>query len=130
MKTSERIGDLLGLLRAAQSDYDIARERVSDADKQIQDILHWLENNEAPPVDGDGEMLILAAIGIARRDRRNAKDAVTVMRPVVEWAAGHKSAVNSLEKLLGEVRKAERDTENRHYTDRTDIMKEILGSEE
>lgn len=128
MKRSDQIESLLDLLRTARSDYDIAREQVSDADKETQDILHWLEFNESLPVDDEGAMLILGVIGMIQRDRRAAKDIVHTMQPITEWIAGHKSTVKGLEQLLGDVRKAEKDTENRHYTDRTDIMVQILGA--
>ncbi|MCI9388357.1 MAG: hypothetical protein HFH54_01565 [Lachnospiraceae bacterium] len=129
MRTSERIKCLLDMLGTAQLDYDTAREQISEADRRIQDILHWLEFHEIPPVDGDGAMLVLGVIGMARRDRRAAKDTEAVTRPVAEWADSHKSTINSLEQLLGGVRKAERGIENRHYIDRTDIMEEMLGEE-
>ena len=127
MKTSEQISAFLGLIREAPTEYGIAWEQVSDADKKVQDILHWLENNEIPPVDGDGAFLILSAIGMIQRDRRGAKDTATVMQPVAEWAKTHKSTMDSLAQLLGAVRKAEKATEKRHYTDRTDIMRVMLG---
>lgn len=127
MKTSEQISGFLGLIRGAPEEHRIAREQVSDADKKVQDILHWLENNEVLPVDGDGAMLILGVMGMTQRDRRAAKDAEAVMQPIAEWAKTHKSTMDSLTQLLGTVRKAEKGTENRLYTDRTDIMRLMLG---
>ena len=127
MKTSEQIEAFMGLIRGAPIEHETAREKISDADKKTQDILHWLENNEVPPVDGEGATLILGVIGMVRRDRRAAKDTETVLRPVAEWAKTHKSTMDSLGQLLGDVRKAEKGTENRDYTDRTDIMEQILG---
>lgn len=127
MRTSEQISSFLDLLRRARSDYDIARSRQSDADKEIQDILHWLEDYEDPPVDGDGARLILGVIGMARRERRAAKDTAAVMQPIAEWAKDHKSTMDSLAQLLGSVRKEEKGQENRYYAERTDIMKVMLG---
>ncbi len=127
MKTSEQISAFLGMLRGAPEEHRVAREQVSDADKKVQDILHWLENNEVLPIDEDGAMLILGVIGMIRRDRRAAKDTATVMQPVAEWTKTHKSTMDSLAQLLGVVRKAEKSTENRLYTDRTDIMRVMLG---
>ena len=127
MKTSEQISAFLGLIRDAPMEHDTAWEQVSDADKKVQDILHWLENNETLPVDGDGALFILGVTGMIRRDRRVAKDAGIVLHPVAEWAKTHKSTMDSLAQLLGAVRKAERITEKRDYTDRTDIMRVMLG---
>lgn len=127
MKTSEQISVFLELIRGAPTEHGTAWEQVSDADKKVQDILHWLENNEILPVDGDGALFILGVIGMIRRDRRAAKDTAAVMQPVAEWAKTHKSTMDSLAQLLGAVRKAERITEKRDYTDRTDIMRVMLG---
>lgn len=127
MKTSEQISAFLGLIRGAPEEHRIAREREQDANKQTQDILHWLENNEVLPVDGDGAMLILGAIGMIRRERRAAKDTAAIMQPVAEWAKDHKSTMDSLAQLLGTVRKEEKGQENRYYAERTDIMKVMLG---
>ena len=41
----------------------------------------------------------------------------------------HKGTINSLEQLLGDVRKAEKSTKNRRYTERTNIMEQMLGEE-
>ena len=128
MKTSEQIEAFMGLIRGAPIEYEAAREKISDADKETQDILHWLENNEVPPVDGDGALLVLGVIGMIRRDRRVAKDTATIMKPIAEWTKTHKSTMDSLGQLLGDVRKAEKDTGKRRYTDRTDIMIQILGT--
>lgn len=127
MKTSEQISAFLGLIRGAPTEHDMAWEQVSDADKKVQDILHWLENNEILPVDGDGALFILGVMGMVQRDRRAAKDAEAVMKPVAEWAKTHKSTMDSLAQLLGAVRREERSTEKRYYMDRTDIMKVMLG---
>lgn len=54
-----------------------------------------------------------------RRKRREAKDAIAETSPVVAWLEDNRAVVKSLERLLGEVRKAERIAENRIYTPRT-----------
>ena len=128
METSGQIRAFLDLLREAQSGYNIAKAREMDAEKETQDILHWLENNEVPPVDGDGALLVLGVIGMIRRDRRVAKDTATIMKPIAEWTKTHKSTMDSLGQLLGDVRKAEKDTGKRRYTDMTYIMIKILGT--
>lgn len=57
---------------------------------------------------------------------------MTQLKPVVTWIAENPSVIKGMEKLLGEVRKAERisNPDNRHYTQRTTIIKEVLGREE
>lgn len=127
MKTSEQIEAFMGLIREAKARYEMAQGDETRSDKETQDILHWLESNEVPPVDDDGAMLILSVIGMIRRERRAAKNTAIVMQPVAEWAKTHKSTMESLKQLLGDVRRAERRAGNTHYTDRTDIMAQILG---
>lgn len=46
------------------------------------------------------------------------------LAPVVEWTRGNIEVVRGLQRLLGDVRKVERSTQNRFYTPRTNILKE------
>ena len=52
------------------------------------------------------------------------------MHPVAEWVAKSENVQKSMERLLGDVRKAEKATENKHYMDRTDIMAQTLDEED
>ena len=126
---SEYIEEFLKFIREAPEKYNIAQSQEKEADMETQDILHWTEFNEMPNIDGDGGVLILGVIGIVRRKRRSAKNTETILRPVIEWLKVHKSTINSLEQLLGDVRKAEKSTKNRSYTERTNIMEQMLGTE-
>lgn len=125
--TSERISAFLDFLREAPAKYRMAQEDEMRSDKETQDILHWYE------FDGwdatDAELLRVGrTLSLVRRRRRRAKDARSILHPVTEWTAKNESVQKSLERLLGDMRKAERGTENRHYTDRTDIMRVMLGA--
>lgn len=124
-KASEYIKAFLDFLREAPTEHNIAAQRQSDADKEIQDILHCIENN-AEASESDKVKLSDAQRNI-RRARREAKNTETVLRPIVEWADKHGPDIKSLERLLGDVKKAEKSAENRHYIDRTDIIAETLG---
>lgn len=59
-----------------------------------------------------------------RNQRREAKDLEYVTSPLIEWINGNQSNVKGLERVLGEVRKRERKTENRIYTPKTSILQE------
>lgn len=126
-KPSECIDGFLKYIREANERYNIAQSQEKEAEMETQDILHWLEFNEELDIDGDGALLVLGAIGMARRKRRAGKDAATVLQPVVRWTEQHKSTMNSLEQLLGDARKAERSIKNRHYTQRTRIVEQMVG---
>lgn len=54
-----------------------------------------------------------------RQQRRTAKDLEDQTRPVCEWADTNRQIIKGLERLLGDIRKAEKNTENRIYTPRT-----------
>ena len=107
-KPSEYIEEFLKFIREVPEKYNNAQSQEKEADMETQDILHWTEFNEMPNIDGDGGVLILGVIGIVRRKRRSGKDTKTNLQPVVEWIEHHKSTINSLEQLLGDVRKAEK----------------------
>ena len=93
-------------------------------DNKTQDILHNIELNENSQYDYICEGFTLRDI---RRKRREAKDIQTVTNPITQWISQNKKTVKELEQLLGTVRKAEKRTSGRTYTNRTGIVNEILG---
>ena len=71
-KASGRIKAFLGFLREAKEGYNIAFARVGDADREIQDILHWTEfNAEASEED---RVKVSKAETRVRQERRRAKN--------------------------------------------------------
>lgn len=125
-KASERIKDFLRFLREAEEERGIAF--AGDADKETQDILHWMEFNGEGASEED-KLKVLEAQTKIRQERRRAKDAAEILKPAVDWAAENPAVIKSLERLQGEVKKAERNTENRHYLDKTDVIARTLGRE-
>lgn len=97
-----------------------------DADNQIQDILHNIELNENYPDDYILQGLALKNI---RKDRRVAKDVIRITYPVVQWVNQNQKTINELEKLLGAVRKAEKNTVGRMYSSRTKILEGLFEDE-
>lgn len=102
-----------------------AQEDETRSDRESQDILHWFENYGYYASDAE-IVRVGRALSLVRRRRRQAKDARNVLYPVAEWVAKSENAQKSMERLLGDVRKAEKATENKHYMDRTDIMAQTL----
>lgn len=127
MRTSEQIAAFLDMLREARMDHNIAVQRESDADKETQDIMHWSEF-QAGQASQDAKAAILDAQSLVRQHRRQAKDTAEILRPVISWVDDHGQIVKSLERLLGEVRKAEKNTESRCYTEKTDIITRTLST--
>ncbi len=54
-----------------------------------------------------------------RQARRKAKDFVHAAEPLVEWVEKNKPVIKEPERVLGDVRKAEKSLENRIYFPRT-----------
>lgn len=126
-KASGRIKAFLSFLRDAKEGYNIAFAQVGDANKEIQDILHWTEFNAE--ASWEDRVKVSKAETRVRQERRQAKNEVAVLELVAKWAAENAAVVKSLERLQGEVKKAERSAENRHYIDRTDVIARTLGEE-
>lgn len=129
MKKSEYISGFLDFMRESMMEYEIARTRQADADNETQDLLHRLELHD----DSYHDMArISKELKRARQERRKAKDTISELEPVRKWSEENAKALKSLEQLLGAVRKAEKATQNRLYTDRTDVVKKAInqGAEE
>lgn len=114
-------------MRTVHQEYNIATSQEADAEQATQDLLHRLELDE----DGSEEMIKIAvALRKIRRERRVAKDICICLKPLIEWLPANGTTLRSLERLLGEVRKAEKSTENRGYRNRTSIIEETLEKPE
>ena len=123
MKRSEYISAFLDFVREAQIEYDVARMKQSEADSETQDILHRLELHD----DSYHDMARLSkTLKEARQDRRAAKDAISELDPTCGWVRENARVLKSLEQLLGNVRKAEKATQNRYYSDRTDAVERSI----
>lgn len=126
-KYSELISDFLGMLREAQQEYNIAEAEEHDANNETQDILHSVELD-------DMKYHEYARLSIALRDvrqqRRKAKDKTQELQPIIDFLSTNAKVVKAIERLLGDVRKAERSTEGRAYAPRTDIVERTLGGQQ
>lgn len=96
----------------------------------------WLSMREKRAEGGEGagaseedKLKVLEAQTKIRQERRRAKDAAEILKPAVDWAAENPTVIKSLERLQGEVKKAERNTENRHYLDKADVIARTLRRE-
>lgn len=124
MKYSEQISGFLNFLRDVQLEYAAAVDDEKTAGDQTQDILHTLELGENS-YHANAKLAI--ALKSVRQERRRAKDRTQVLYPIADWARQNQRTVKELEHLLGDVRKAEKNTEFRHYNPKTDIVSRTLG---
>lgn len=120
---SEHISAFLDWLRDAEQGYNMALDQEEEDDDKTQDMLHKLELEDTAYHD-------LARLGKAlvsvRRSRRQAKDTAAILAPVMDWKKANKTAISSLEKLLGAVRKEEAKTQGRIYHPRTNAVRDAL----
>ena len=123
---SNKIENFLSFCRECVDANRRAAITEMDADNQIQDILHNIELNENYPDDYILQGLALKNI---RKDRRVAKDVIRITYPVVQWVNQNQKTINELEKLLGAVRKAEKNTVGRMYSNRTRILDGLFEEE-
>lgn len=120
---SESISDFCDFLVSAQKDYTWNFDMVNKMDKLTQDYLHSLE------LDGlkyEERAKLATKIAKCRQDRRNHKDTVMALEPLVEWLDTDKGKqlFNLLREVLGKTRKVEERMENRVY------VKRVLGDGE
>lgn len=121
MKASKELEQFLDFLKSAESQLDQATTGQQEAEAETQDILHSLELEK----HSYHEMAALSRkLAEVRQNRRQHKDNAAQLAPVVEWTRGNIEVVRGLQRLLGDVRKVERSTQNRFYTPRTNILKE------
>lgn len=118
---SHGIKIFLNYLRETEQQFCMAEQTEREANDATQDILHWFELYDFRGLEAVKMAHKLREI---RHQRREAKDLEYVTSPLIEWINGNQSNVKGLERVLGEVRKRERKTENRIYTPKTSILQE------
>ena len=127
-KYSEEIEHFLNFLEQCKADMKEAEKQEVLADRQTQDILHCLEFQELSMHDYIALSIEQKNI---RQNRRKAKDVRETLTQFVEWITANKKFVDNLTQMLGKLRKAEKNVEKqRHYVDRTDVLKKILSNNE
>lgn len=119
---SDKIADFLSYMEEQCQMYDIARDMLKECDEATQDILHKMEID---PVKYKERARLATKLQSIRRQRRTAKDITETTKIISIWVKDNKSIIGSLQRLLGDVRKAEKKQQNRTYIPRTNVMEEI-----
>lgn len=120
---AEQFSQFLRFLRQCQEDFSIAESLQDDTEAETQDILHKLELEENTYHEYARLSKTLKKVRI---ERRKAKDTIEQLGPLVTWVAQNSKIIKELEKVLGEMRKAEKNIQYRHYNPKTDIVNEAL----
>lgn len=113
--TSKSIETFLDFLRESNQQFNIAVMVEQETNDRTQDILHRLELQQHTYHEYAN---LSKELRDTRKERRNAKDKISCLAPIVTWSEDNKNVIKGLEQLLGAVRKAERSTEQRIYTPR------------
>lgn len=118
---SAGLSEFLAYIRSCAEQASMAAEDEKQADAETQDILHTLEldRHSYSEVAHLGKKLIAV-----RQRRRKAKETQEALLPIVGWAEANRPAVKALERVLGEMRKAEKRQETRIYAQRTHVLTE------
>ena len=109
-------------LNELQEYYDELRHAQSNADQKISDIHHFIEiSDNLNAADGYNMYKMLREV---LRERREIKDQVAEMRPVME-SINPERILKSEKSVVNNIRKQHSNRENRTY--RTRVMKEVFG---
>lgn len=124
---SDALSEYLKFFKLAQSEKSKADEALADTNEQIQDLLHHLEFEDLKYHE---KAKIAIKIEDLRHERRLAKYQIEQTTPIVDWVNKNTAAIHSMEKLLGEIRKAEQhtDPERLSYNYKTSVVQDLLGS--
>ena len=119
---STELNTFLSFLRACEESNRLAILIENDMDRQTQDILHNIELNENSQYDYICRGFTLRDIRRKRRKAKNTKEATAL---ICNWMKENRKVISDLERLLGDVRKQEKQAQNRSYTNRTVVMKKL-----
>lgn len=114
---SDAISELIELLEDAKRDYYWNVDEVARLNGLQQDYLHKLELDEP---NYSERAKIATKLMKCRQDRRNSKDMVRVLEPLVRFLECEKgkNMTNLMKEVLGKTRRVEKDMETRVYVPR------------
>ena len=119
---SKGLENFLNYLRQAEESSTAAQSSEREAESATQDILHKLELEKVSYHTGAKLARILETV---RQERRQAKKEIERLQPLLRWMEENRSVIKALERVLGEMRKTERNMQHRVYVPKTNILKEI-----
>ena len=114
LSPSQIIKTFLDFTDNVQADYTFHLEAMKNEERITQDYLHKLE---LEGLNCRERSKIATQLALNRQARRQYKDAVEELQPIVEFLADAKnrSVLNAMSQLLGQVRKVEQYHQHRFY---------------
>lgn len=119
---SKGLENFLNYLRQAEESSKAAQSSKSEAESATQDILHKLKLEKISYHTGAKLARILETV---KQERRQAKKEMERLQPLLNWIEENHSMIKALERVLGEMRKTERNMQHRSYIPKTNILKEV-----
>ena len=120
---AEQFQQFLKFISQCQANFSIAETIQEDTEAETQDILHMLELEN---ITYHEYARLSKALKKVRIERRKAKDTIEQLGPLVTWVAQNNKVIKELERVLGEMRKVEKNMQYRHYNPKTDIVSQAL----
>lgn len=114
---SYAIGELIELLENAKKDYYWNTDEVNRLNGLQQDFLHKLEFDGLNYAE---RAKVATKLMKCRQDRRDSKDMVRVLDPLVKYLESDKgkNMLNLMKEVLGKTRRIEKEMESRIYVPR------------
>lgn len=114
---SYAIGELIELLENAKKDYYWNTDEVNRLNGLQQDFLHKLELDGLNYAE---RAKVATKLMKCRQDRRDSKDMVQVLDPLVKYLESDKgkNMLNLMKEVLGKTRRVEKEMEHRIYVPR------------
>lgn len=117
--TSSYLEDFIDFLEAADEQYSMSMQDLEDTNVDLQDLQHFIEFGKA---DGKKRLKIYELYHQTRVKRRNAKETLEQLAPIVEWYDKNSQCIQDLRAVLGSVRKIEKLQDSRVYAIRGHIL--------
>ena len=90
-KPSEHLKLFLDYIRQCEEEYSLNNGILQETDRQTQDILHKIELEK---ISYHEHARLNKELADIRKQRRKAKDKITVLKPIVEYIEENKSFLN------------------------------------
>ena len=126
-KLSEKISEFLQLIQTVQENASHSKDELVRTEQLSMDYLHQLELETSTYHD---RAKIAAGLRTARQQRRDAKNTLEVIEPLLSFVESDRGKVliHQLREILGATRKAEKLISNRSYTPRVLTQEEYYSS--
>ncbi len=112
IKYSEHLSQFLNFLESAKKDYFWYEDELTKQEALTQDYLHQLELEH---LNYSERAKIATKLAACRKARREAKDIVAILNPIINYSIVYEKPLNQLKETLGKVRKEEKTIETRSY---------------